>query len=582
MSYPLTAVEKNIKSAVKKALGELGIHAETIELSAPPEGMGDYAVACFEYAKHANDKPNNIAEKISKLLKIDKKEIDKAVNAGPYINFFINTDYLTPATINTILEQKSSYGCWNKKPEKIILEHTSANPTGPIHVGRARNPILGDTLARILRAYGYEVETQYYVNDLGKQVATLVWGMEHIKESSTSANPKLDHQLVQFYQKAYGLLEKQPEFESEIETILQAYEKADKKLIAKIKETCGKVLQGNLASLEKLNISIDKFVWESQFISKTAEVVTQLKNAGICKEEDGALYIDLENTAASGKEDSRFFITRKDGTTLYTTRDVSYHLYKFENSDIAINILGEDHKLEARQLEKLLTIVGSSKRPENIFYSFVSLPEGRMSTRAGRVVYLDDLIEEAVERAYVEVKKRREEFEKHEFKKISEHEMKKIAEVIGLGALRYNIIKVQNEKQIVFKWEEALSFEGSTAPFIQYAHARACSILSKGGSYNIEKLEFSKLCSPQELKLIKTLALLPKVIEESALTRKPYKLASYAYEVATQFNQFYRDMPVLKADDENLKTARLALVDAARTVLGRALELLGIEAPEEM
>jgi len=169
---------------------------------------------------------------------------------------------------------------------------------------------------------------------------------------------------------------------------------------------------------------------------------------------------------------TKFFFLRQDGTTLYATRDIAYHLWKIKQADLLINILGEDHKLESKQVEISLNLLNAKTTPHPVFYSFVSLPGGKMSTRQDRVVYLDQLIDECIERAYNEVKKRR-------GNELSKNKMKEISEMVGIGALRYNIIKVQPEKDIVFKWEEALNFEGNAVPFIQYAHARACSILSK-------------------------------------------------------------------------------------------------------
>ena len=215
-------------------------------------------------------------------------------------------------------------------------------------------------------------------------------------------------------------------------------------------------------------------------------------------------------------------------------------------------------------------------KPQVIFYAFVSLPGGKMSTRRARVVYLDDLIEECIKRAYEEVKKRR-------GTELSEKKMKEIAETIGLGALRYNIIKVQPEKDIVFKWEEALNFEGDASPFIQYAHARACSILAKKDKKeNIKDFDALLLKHDSEKQLIKKLAELPETINEACKNCKPHSITSYLFDTASRFNQFYRDCPVLPEKNTKLRKARLALVDATRIILQNGLNLLGIVAPKEM
>ena len=335
------------------------------------------------------------------------------------------------------------------------------------------------------------------------------------------------------------------------------------------------VLRGIKESLKRINITIDKYVPESKFVQDKSvyRVVEKLKASKYCYEENGAFYLNLEHFGIKGRN-TKFFFLRQDGTTLYATRDIAYHLWKAEHADILINVLGEDHKLESKQVEIALNLLKAKILPRVIFYSFVSLPSGKMSTRRGRVVFLDELIDECVKRAYDEVKKRRS-------GELSKDKMQEIAEIIGIGALRYNIIKVQPEKDIVFKWEEALNFEGNSSPFIQYAHARACSILRKKQD-EIKNIDTNVLKHSSEEKLIKKLAMLPLIIDEACEVCKPHSIASYLFEVASAFNQFYRDCPVLPEEKNNLRIARLALVDATRIVLKNGLNLLGITAPEEM
>jgi len=216
--------------------------------------------------------------------------------------------------------------------------------------------------------------------------------------------------------------------------------------------------------------------------------------------------------------------------------------------------------------------MGIDWAPETIFYAFVNLPEGRMSTRKGRVVYLDDLIDEAIDRAYAEVAKRRED--------LPEAKKREIAQTIGVAAVRYNIVRVQAEKAITFRWEEALSFEGNSAPFLQYAHARACSILAKADAHGPSDLRL--LVHPQEQMLIRWVAKFPSTVREAAEGRRVHAVAAYAADFASQFNLFYRDCPVLTAEPASLRGARLGLVDASRVVLRNALDGLGLTAPKEM
>ena len=370
-------------------------------------------------------------------------------------------------------------------------------------------------------------------------------------------------------------MEKDEKIAEEINEIIRKSEKGETKTLESIHNAYKPVLDGIKQSMKRINITVDRFIPESKFVKdKTVDaVVEKLKKSEYCGVEDGAYYIDMEPFGVQGRN-TKFFFLRKDGTTLYATRDIAYHLWKNKQADILINILGEDHKLESKQVEAALRIIGAKKLPTVIFYSFVSLPEGKMSTRRGRVVYLDELIDECIKRAYDEVKKRR-------GKDLSEKKMKEIAEKIGVGALRYNIIKVQPEKGITFKWEEALNFDGNSAPFIQYAHARACSILSKTKE-KISKVDASTLSHPSELSLIKKLAEFPLAVEEAYTSFKPHLIAAYLFNVASLFNQFYRDCPVIHEKNKVLRNARLLLVDSTRVVIKNGLNLLGIAAPEEM
>lgn len=253
-------------------------------------------------------------------------------------------------------------------------------------------------------------------------------------------------------------------------------------------------------------------------------------------------------------------------------RDIAYHLEKSSRADQLINILGEDHKLEGTFIRRIVEILGG-KPPEIVFYSFVSLPGGKMSTRKGRVVYLDDFINEAIEKAYEELIKRRPEMNKDEARTISEK--------IGIGAVRYNIVKVQLEKQITFKWEEALSLEGDSAPFVMYSFVRAKGILNKLNE-DLLDIRTPSLEHEWEIKLLRKILQFRDFVEEAALTRRPYIVAKYASDLASTFNRFYDNCPVLHEKDENKKKTRAVLVLLSARALEESFELLGIEMPEKI
>ena len=575
MSYPLIDAEKEVISLLKQSLDKLKFKCE-IRIEIPPENMGDFAFPCFLLAPIVKKSPNKISKEIKDNIE-KSKWIEKVEAKGAYVNFFLDKKNLKNLTMKSIFEKKENYGYLEKKKQKVIIEHTSANPNGPLHVGRARNPIIGDTIVRIYKAAGYNVESQFYLDDMGKQVAILAWGVNNLgsQDVPESDYDKPDHKTVGFYQIASKLLKEDEETSKQIAEIVKKSEEGDKGTIELVHKAYAPVLDGINQSLKRINISVDRYVPESNFLKdKSVDlIIEKLKKSKYCGIEDGAYYLDMEPFGIQGRN-TKFVFVRKDGTTLYATRDIAYHLWKAKQADMLVNVLGEDHKLESKQVEIGLNLVEAKKVPRVIFYSFVSLPGGKMSTRQGRVVYLDDLIDECVKRAYDEVKKRR-------GKDLSEKKKREIAEIIGIGSLRYNIIKVQPEKDIIFKWEEALNFEGNASPFIQYSHARACSILSKKKD-EIKDIDSSVLEHKSELTLIKKLAEFPLIINDACEGFKPHSITTYLFELASQFNQFYRDCPVLPEKESSLRKARLSLVNATRIVLKNGLDLLGIVAPEEM
>jgi arginyl-tRNA synthetase len=570
---PLASFRDEVESSVKAALDELGAKQE-LQMEVPDAAIADFAFPCFSLAKVLRKAPAAIAEELASKVKISPM-LERVWADKGYLNFKVNHAELIRITLQEVIRTRSDYGKGDDKGTKVLLEHTSVNPTGPIHVGRARNPIIGDTLARCLRKCGYQVTTEYLVNDVGRQVVLLSWGVRNIPSKDVipaSDRQKDDHLLVGFYQKANERLESEPEVESQIASLTRGFEAGDPEVISMVRETTERMLQGIKESLSSINVELDNYTWESQFIinGEAKRVVERLKSTPECHEEDGAFYLDLSAFGIHGR-DTKFFFTRADGTTLYTTRDMAYHLDKFKRADQLINILGEDQKLGQQQLAAALRILGENKAPECMYYAFVSLPEGRMSTRKGLVVCLDDLIDEAEDRAYEEVKKRRTD--------LSEEKMRQIARDIGRGALRFNIVRVQAEKQIVFKWEEALNFEGNSAPFVQYSHARCCSILGKAGEFE-RVVEPSLLDDPYERKLIRILAQYPTVVRDCGLKRRIHLMPAYGQEVASAFNQFYAYVPVLRSGER--QAARLTLVESTMWVLRGVLGNLGIVAPEEM
>jgi len=571
MEDAFQSFKRDCSESISKALGELKAESPIV-LERPPEGMGDLAFPCFPLAKILRKAPDAIAKDISSRIE-PHGTIEKVDAKGGYVNFTVKFADLAQASLRKVLSEKEKYGRGEGKTARILLEHTSVNPTGPIHVGRARNPIIGDTLARIIRQAGYQVTTEFYVNDSGRQVAMMCWGARNLELESEPQRPRDDYRYVLYYQQAHKLLEEDPEKTKEVDGLLYKLEHGDPETVNLVRVNCEKVLSGIMESLHSVNVHVDGFTWESKFVQdgSVEKIIERLKKSEYCREEGGAYHLELASFGIAGRE-TKWVFARSDGTSLYTTRDLAYHMDKFRRADVAINILGEDHKLAMQELAAALSIMGVQKKPEIVYYAFVSLPEGRMSTRKGLVVNLDDLIEEAVDRAYEEVKKRRTD--------LPEEKMREISRIVGIGSLRYNIVRVQAEKQIVFKWEDALNFEGSSAPFVQYAHARACSILAKAGSWNRD-FDANALANEHEKSLVKIISSFPSVIDDCAENRRAHVLAVYAQDLAAEFNHFYRYVPVLKGEGK-ARDARLALVEASKWTLRNTLNCLGIDAPEEM
>ncbi len=570
-----------VDDAVKGALSKMGVDAE-FSIEIPSTDAADLAVPCFLMSKALRRAPKDIAEELASNIQPSGLISDVSALNG-YLNFKMDGVKLTEGTLKDVLEMKDRYGSLPDKGLKVIVEHTSTNPTGPIHVGRARNPIIGDTLARILDMCGYDVSTEYYVNDVGKQVVILTWGVNNLTKEQVEQEiadrgmqddrDKTDHKLVAYYRLANKMMEEDPEVQEQIGSMLRRFEAGDEEVISTVRKTAEVMLDGLKETLANIDVILDTYTWESKFIAdgsarKYVEELKRSKYAGV--EEDGACYLELKDFGIQGKN-TKFTFTRADGTTLYTTRDIAYHQDKFKRADRLIDVLGEDQKLGNRQLCCALEILGQERKLDAMFYSFVSLPEGKMSTRKGVVVYLDDLIDEAISRAYDEIKSRRND--------MSEDRMREIAKIIGVGAIRYNIVRVQPEKQLVFKWEEALSFDGNSGPFLQYSYARACSMLRKAGEFD-EIVDPSLLTDPFELSLIKTISKFESVIEQAGENRRIHLLPAYGHELASAFNQFYASVPVLNSKAE--KDARLTLVKCSKIVLKNVLDCLGLGAPEEM
>lgn len=581
---PQRAFRDEAEQVLAAALRRLGHAGPLPPLETPPDpAMGDLGMPAFPLAKALRRAPPQIAAEVAQAAAEDlvaagagARWVREVRAVGPYVNVFLDRNRLAVAA----LRDPAAVLTARPKPGRVLLEHTSANPNGPLHVGRARNPILGDTIARLLRAAGHGTRVQYYMDNLGRQVALLHWGKQNLRPEDLppARRAKVDHDLVRYYQAANDRMKEDPKVAAEVQRLVARLESADPALLAEVRTTYEACFAGMRESLERLGAHYDSIKDESDLVQSGAveEVVARLRRSPrAAQEEDGAWYLDLSHVLKGQKD--RFYFTRKDGTSVYATRDVAYHAWKSREvgeGGRLVDVLGEDHRLQALQVRVALEELGE-RVPAVVFYAFVALPEGKMSTRANRVVFLDDLLDEAVERALEEVRRRR----GHE---LAEAELRAIAEAVGIAAVRFNIVRIQPEKPIEFRWEEALDFEGDSAPYLMYAYARAGSLLRKAEEVGLRPAVHPAAVGDGEARLAAVASRLVPVAEEAVEAMAPHRAAAYALELAAAFNEYYRDHPVLQAEDPQAQATRLAAVRLAHEALRRVHEALGIPALESM
>ncbi|QRV13791.1 arginine--tRNA ligase [Haloterrigena salifodinae] len=592
------ALRAEVEDALERALSELDFPTDDLGIEEPPEDVDSVLASsvAFRLAGEAGAAPPQVAGQLAdELDAAELTYVSEVQTQGPYLNFLPSDAYLAE-TLETATEE--SYGALEDRDTNVVVEHTSANPTGPVHVGRARNPIIGDAVANLLDYAGYDVDRHYYVNDAGRQMAVFTWAYETFDEADLESEPerdRIEYDLVRYYRKGNAFLENGPEdevedAEAEIESIMQGLEAGDDETYERVSEVVDQVLSGMTACLERLPAEFDEFVKETRFMRNgdTDDLVNRLQELDESVYEEDAWQLELDEHGI----DKNLVFLRSDGTSLYATRDLAHHEWKFDNYDRAVTVLGEDHKLQARQLNTTLELLGNdTEQLQQVLYSYVNLPEGKMSTRRGTGVDLDDLLDEAIDRARGEVEDRLDDRIRDD--DLDEDDIERIAHQVGIGAVRYDIVSKQPTKAITFEWDQALDFEAQSAPYVQYVHARCCGILEEAGldpetdlaeqDVELEALEADLLETEAERDLLETIARFPAVVDEAADDLEPHQIATYTREFADRFNAFYRECPVLSDDvDPDVREARLALVAASKHTVANALSILGVEAPRSM
>ncbi len=549
-----------------------GITPEDIVYSTPPSPeMGDLAIAMFPLSRKLKNAPANIAKEAVDSIEFGDL-VDSAATAGPYVNLKLNRPVVIRSVVEHILREKNTYGSCNcGAGQRVILEHTSINPNASPHVGRARNAMIGDSLARLLRFQGHEVEVHYYVNDMGRQIGLLVLVAEELE------NLNFD-QILAAYVEANQRAEQDPEFAEKGYDLLVRMEEGDPEVQRKFTAVTDLCLEGQLAVLARLGTSYDCFDKESKYVRdpRLEPVLAALREKdAVFIDDDERLVVDLSKLGYPHEQGRYFVLMRANGSSMYGYRDIAYSIDKEAlGADINMMVLGEDHKLYAQQVQMILDVAGHSA-PEPIYYAYILLKDGKMSTRQGKVVLLSDFLDQAAQLASERVAE--------QCRDISEEARNVIAEQVAVAAIRFAVLRVSPNKNVIFDMDAALSFTGDTGPYIQYSCARIQSILRKAEVEipDIPSSDFP-LVEQAEWQVTACLADFENVLQLAYEQRNVSGIGVYALELARQFTTFYHECPVLSAETPALSVARLQLCRAVLQTLNNALYLLGVEIPEKM
>ncbi|MEM3399282.1 MAG: arginine--tRNA ligase [Candidatus Micrarchaeia archaeon] len=587
------ADQHTIESSIREAKQEFGDVASTL---------------AFIIAKEAGESPKDIADAIVQHIS-GHKYVEKVESVGGYINFRMSGEFFN-SVINSVDE---NFGRGDEKNTKVIVEFPSVNPNKPWHAGHVRNAVLGDSIARIKEADGYRVERLDYIDDLGLQVAQSFWGY---LRSGEKIEGKADLWLGTEYVKVAGQLEDE-KLASEVRELMKKMEEGNNEVARKAREVAEMCVRAQRETAEKYGIFHDVLVWESDLVwsGLLKKTLGRIMKTSICVREiegdnSGCIVAKLGNVEEFGDlQNPDKILVRSDGTATYTGKDLAFHMWKFGlidvemrygvfmsqkngkplyttsregevrdfgKADLVVNVIGVEQTHEQKAVAEIMRALGYGKEANGIIhvaYEHVELPQEKFSGRKGTWVgyTADELFEEAVNRAYKEIKERF---------VLEEEEKKKVAEIVGLAAIRFGMLRVSPEKKIVFRWEDVLNFEGDSAPYIQYMCARARRIIEKAESSGFSVGE-CKVEADEEKGLARLISKFPDIVQKASRDCRPHYIAMYLLDVATAFSKFYEKVPVLKAGEKE-RASRLRLVLASYITMRNGLGLLGIEVPEKM
>ena len=538
-----------------------------IEIPPRPE-MGDYAFPCFQLAKVMRKAPNMISGELAE--NINKDGFEKVEQLGPYVNFFVDKGVFSKNTIEKVLEEGDNYGASNiGEGKNVCVEYSSPNIAKPFHVGHLFTTAIGNALYKMYKKEGYNAIGINHLGDWGTQFGKLISAYHRwVDEEALEADPIKE--LLRIDVKFHDEAEKDPSLEDEGRAYFKALENGDPEAEALWKRFRDLSLKEFERVYDILGVNFDSYNGEAFYNDKMDVVVNELKEKKLLVESNGAQVVMLEDYNMPP-----CIVLKADGASIYATRDLAAAMYRKKTYDFykSIYVVGTPQALHFKQVFKVLELAGHEWANDCVHVGFglVKFADRKLSTRKGEVVLLDDLIRESVEKTLEVINEKNPELENKE----------EVAKKIGVGAVIFTYLKNSREKDIVFDWKEILSFDGETGPYVQYAYARAKSILRRAEGISKE-VDYSKLSSKEEFELVKTLDNFKNQILLALDKLEPSIVTRYTIEVAKAFNKFYNAHSILNLEDEVLKATRLKLVEASAQVIKNGLDLLGIDVVEKM
>ena len=559
-----------IANCLKEKIEDLTLEEIVALIEVPPnKEMGDFAFPCFRLAKVFRKAPNMIAADLAESIEA-KDEISKVMPLGGYVNFFVNKSQLAENVIKDVLTKKENYGHSDLGQGKaVVIDFSSPNIAKPFHIGHIRTTVIGNALYKIYDSQGYNVVRVNHLGDYGTQFGKLIvafklWGSKEAVEANPI--PELLKLYIQFHDEA----EKKPEMEDEARAWFTKLENGDEEAKALWQWFRDESLKEFARVYDLLDIEFDSYAGESFYSDKMDTVIDQIKEKGLLEESQGTNVVDLEEYNMPPA-----LITKNDGSTLYMTRDLAAAIYRKNTYDFdkCIYVVGSQQALHFQQLFKVLELMGFewSKDLIHVPFGMVALEEGTMSTRKGRVVFLEDVLKQAIEKTKETVLS----------KNPNAKNVDEISKQVGVGAVVFQELSNSRVKDYTFSWERTLSFEGETGPYVQYTHARCCAVLRKANEEVTTDINYELLSDGDAAEVLKVIGSFNKSILSAMRRNEPHIVTRFVLDLAQAFNKFYHDNPIL-VEDEELRKARLALVAATRQTLENGLGILGMHAPERM